>query len=196
MKINSSISSIPPTCCFSSIPSAAGSRGHWVSVVSRRKGCHRTTARSVCRRAQDDIQCRHRPVQPGVELLRRDIALLGFARQFRPDVMVGFGGVAISHVGKWGTIGQLYDTERAPLQHRLTLPLISHLHVPASYDGPIARNRTSRFPSTKDFSYLHPDNFAPVRSIAEAAGLAPVARTILSGWLAGRPIMTSAMRAG
>ena len=167
--------------------------GHWVSVVSRRK--------DVTEQLLEAFAVEHRTISNagtglfslGVELLRRDIALLGFARQFRPDVMVGFGGVAISHVGKLMGVPSVsfYDTERAPLQHRLTLPLISHLHVPASYDGPVARNRTSRFPGTKDFSYLHPDNFSPDRSIAVAAGLAtgcPNYFIRLVGWQANHDI--------
>jgi predicted glycosyltransferase len=84
-----------------------------------------------------------------------------------------------------------YDTERAPLQHRATLPFISHLHVPDSYDGPIAHNRTSRFPGTKDFSYLHPDNFTPDRNLALAAGLvegAPNYFIRLVGWQANHDL--------
>ena len=44
-------------------PLAAG--GAQGKCGEQAQGCHRTTARSVCRRAQQDIQCRHRPVQPG-----------------------------------------------------------------------------------------------------------------------------------
>ena len=110
-----------------------------------------------------------------LELVRRDVALLRLARGFRPDVMCGFGGVAIAHVGKLLGIPSVsfYDTERAPLQHRLTLPFISHLYVPQSYAGPIARGRTTRFAGTKDCSYFHPQNFSPDRELALSAGLAP-----------------------
>jgi predicted glycosyltransferase len=129
----------------------------------------------------------------GIELARRDLALLRLARRFKPDVMCGFGGVAISHVGKLIGIPSVsfYDTERAPLQHRLTLPFISHLHIPESYDGPVAVDRTSRFPGTKDFSYLHPENFTPDMAVAIRAGLAPAIPNYfvrLVGWQANHDV--------
>lgn len=167
--------------------------GHTVQVVSR---CKDVTAGLL-----DAFSVEHRVISKagtnlvslGLELVRRDLVLLGVARQFRPDVMCGFGAVSISHVGKILGIPTVsfYDTERAPLQHRATLPFISHLHVPQSYDGPIARNRTSRFPGTKDLSYLHPDNFTPDRDLALAAGLAVGAPNFfirLVGWQANHDL--------
>lgn len=167
--------------------------GHVVQVVSRRK--------DVTGGLLDAFGVEHREISKagtnlaslGLELARRDFVLLGVARQLGPDVMCGFGAVAISHVGKILGIPTVsfYDTERAPLQHRATLPFISHLHVPQSYDGPIARNRTSRFPGTKDFSYLHPDNFTPDRDLALAAGLvegAPNFFVRLVGWQANHDL--------
>lgn len=161
--------------------------GHETIVASRRK--------DVTGELLDAFGIEHQVISAartslpglGVELLRRDFAMLRLARRFRPDVMAGFGGVAISHVGKVLGIPSVsfYDTERAPLQHRLTLPFISHLYVPESYDGPVASDRTSRFAGTKDFSYLHPDNFVPNRATALAAGLAEKERNYfirLVGW--------------
>mgnify|MGYP000226792193 CR=1 FL=1 len=129
----------------------------------------------------------------GLELVRRDFALLVMARQFKPDVMCGFGGVAISHVGKLLGIPSVsfYDTERAPLQHKLTLPFISRLYVPDSYDGPIATNRTSRFAGTKDLSFFHPENFMPDLNCALRAGLVqetPNYFIRLVGWQANHDI--------
>lgn len=123
------------------------------------------------------------------ELLLRDWRLWKLARRFRPDAMVGFGGVAISHVGRLTGIPSLsfYDTEHAGLQIRLALPFISEWHVPESWQGPEAKGRTFRFKGGKQFAYLHPDHFVPDRAVAEAAG-----------WEAGRDnflIRTVAWRA-
>jgi predicted glycosyltransferase len=111
----------------------------------------------------------------GWELIRRDISLWRLVKNIRPDVMCGFGGVSISHVGKLLGIPTIsfYDTDRAPLQHALSLPFIDRLYVPAAYTGPTARNRTVRFPGTKDLSFFHPENFEPDRQIALKAGLDP-----------------------
>jgi predicted glycosyltransferase len=89
--------------------------------------------------------------------------------------MVGFGGVAISHVGKLTGIPSIsfYDTEHAQLQIRLALPFITEWHVPDSWRGREAEGRTFRFPGGKQFAYLHPDHFAPSAEIARAAGWDP-----------------------
>jgi predicted glycosyltransferase len=111
----------------------------------------------------------------GLELLRRDYRLWKFARAFRPQVMAGFGGVAIAHVGKLTGIPSLsfYDTEHAGLQIRLALPFISQWHVPETWRGPEAKGRTFRFKGGKQFAYLHPNHFLPDPVLAEAAGWDP-----------------------
>lgn len=108
----------------------------------------------------------------GLELLRRDWRLWNIVREWRPDVMVGFGGVAISHVGKLTGIPSLsfYDTEHAGPQIALTLPFISEWHVPETWQGRIAPGRTFRFRGGKQFTYLHPDHFRPDPDLARAAG--------------------------
>lgn len=131
----------------------------------------------------DELGIPHRPLTRAgrgraglaVELVKRDLRLWRLARAFRPDVMVGFGGVAISHVGKLTGIPSLsfYDTEHAGLQIRLALPFISEWHVPDSWRGPEAEGRTFRFPGGKQFAYLHPDHFIPDAEVARAAGWDP-----------------------
>ena len=128
----------------------------------------------------DDFGFEHQPVSRAgsgklglaKELLQRDYRLWRIAREFRPDVMVGYGGVAISHVGKLTGIPSLsfYDTEHARLQIRLALPFITEWHVPESWRGPEAPGRTFRFPGGKQLAYLHPDHFVPSADIARAAG--------------------------
>jgi uncharacterized protein len=109
------------------------------------------------------------------ELVLRDAAMIRLARKWEPDVMVGFGGVAISHAGKLlGTPSiSFYDTEHAALQLRLTLPFVSEWHVPHSWTGPTASGRTFRFTGSKQFAYLHPDYFRANPHVAEAAGWDP-----------------------
>lgn len=94
--------------------------GHTVSVVSRGN-------KDVTTDLLDALGIEHQSISNaggnlftlGLELVRREMALLRVARRFKPDVMCGFGGVAISHIGKLLGIPSVsfYDTERAPLQH-------------------------------------------------------------------------------
>ncbi|MHA7815827.1 MAG: DUF354 domain-containing protein [Pseudohaliea sp.] len=155
--------------------------GHDLRIASRDKD----VTLDLLRELELSSRCLSRAGKglPGLalELLLRDIALLRFAREFRPDVMCGFGGVALSHVGRLLGIPAIgfYDTDHAVLQQRLTLPFIGWQYVPEVYDGPIARGRTTRFAGVKELSYLHPDNFQADRRRAEAVGLDPRARNFL-----------------
>ncbi len=110
-----------------------------------------------------------------LELLQRDVRTVLAARRFRPDVMIGFGGLAISHAGRALNIPSIsfYDSENATLQTRLTWPFIDSLYVPQSYNGPTPSQRTARIPGTKELSYLHPSAFSPNRETAIRNGLDP-----------------------
>lgn len=109
----------------------------------------------------------------GLELVRRDAAMAKHVWKWRPDVMIGFGGVSISHCGALFSVPSIsfYDTEGATMQTRLTWPFISRLYVPDSYYAATPRSRTRRLPGTKDLSYLHPDQFKPDYDIALGCGL-------------------------
>jgi predicted glycosyltransferase len=143
-----------------------------VRVVSRHK--------DVLVPLLDELGIAHTPITTAgdgklglaMELLRRDYRLLRIAREFRPDVMVGFGGVAISHVGKLTGIPAIsfYDTEHAGPQIALALPFISEWHVPDTWAGRTAPGRTFHFRGGKQFAYLHPGHFRPDPDIARVAG--------------------------
>lgn len=150
-------------------------RGSEVLLVSRHK--------DVLVELLDEFGLRHLPLTAArsgvagqaIELIHRDLALFRLARSWKPDVMAGFGGLAIAHVGRALGIPSIsfYDTEHAALQLRLTLPFISEWHVPQTWSGPVARGRTFRFRGGKQFAYLHPDYFQPDPAVAMAAGWAP-----------------------
>lgn len=150
-------------------------RGDDVLILSRHK--------DVTCELLDGFGLAHKPASTAgkglvglaTELIVRDLTTLRHALTFRPDVMVGFGGAAISHVGLLTRTKSVsfYDTEQASLQNRITWPFISALYVPSSYDGPTPAGRTVRVKGTKDLSYLHPDGFQPDMQRAVAAGLAP-----------------------
>lgn len=150
-------------------------QGHRVTVASRHK--------DVATALLDRFDIAHHPISTqgsgigglALELARRELALARLVRKDRPDVMIGFGAVAISHVGKLFNIPTLavYDSENATLQTRLAWPFISHLIVPEDYTGDVPAGRVSRLAGTKDLSYFHPAAFRPDRNKAIALGLDP-----------------------
>jgi predicted glycosyltransferase len=150
-------------------------RGDQVEIVSREK--------DVACDLLDEFALPHRTLSRAgsgliglaSELVRRDLALLRHVRANRPDVMIGFGGVAISHVGRMCGIPAIsfYAADTASLQTRLTWPFITHLYVPESYAGPVPRGRATRFAGVKELSYFHPDNFRSDPEIARENGWDP-----------------------
>jgi predicted glycosyltransferase len=150
-------------------------RGDEILVLSRQK--------DIACALLDEFGIAHRPVSTAAtghvrlaaELVRRGIAMYRAARAFRPDVMIGFGGVAISHAGRATGIPSIsfYDSENATLQTRLTWPFITHLYVPRAYGGPTPAGRTTRLPGVKELSFLHPGALKADRGTALAAGLDP-----------------------
>jgi predicted glycosyltransferase len=150
-------------------------RGDQLLVLSRHK--------DVTVGLLDGFWIAHRPVSAAGagtlglarELVARNLAVLKAAWQFRPEVMIGVGGVAIAHVGTVLRIPSVsfYYADTAHLQTRITWPFISHLYVPEPYRGPVPAGRTTRFGGVKELSYFHRDNFMPDRETALRNGLAP-----------------------
>jgi predicted glycosyltransferase len=146
-------------------------RGDQVLILSR----HKDVAVSLL----DSFGHSHTPISSAgnglfglaKELITRDVNLFRHVKRFRPDIMIGFGGVAISHVGRLTGVPAIsfYDTELASLQTRITWPFISHLYVPSSYQGAVPA-RTTRVPGIKELSYLHPNSFRADEQRAAEAG--------------------------
>ena len=157
---------------FRNVIAMMKARNNEIMIVSRHK--------DVTCDLLDGFSLDHKPISTAgegkiglaKELIIRDFRLFHEVRRFRPDVMLGFGGVAISHVGKLLSIPSVsfYDTDTAILQNRITWPFIDHLYVPHAYAGDVPEGRTSRFPGIKELSYFHPDNFKIDDGVARANG--------------------------
>jgi len=150
-------------------------RGDEILILSRKK--------DITCSLLDEFGLEHTPISTSrssvfglmFELAQRDLGVLKAARRFKPDMMIGFGGTAISHVGKILSVPSVsfFDSENATLQNRLTWPFIDHLYVPEAYFGAVPEKRTHRLPGPPQLGYLHPDIFRPDWDRAIAAGLNP-----------------------
>ncbi|HFD13519.1 MAG TPA: DUF354 domain-containing protein [Crenotrichaceae bacterium] len=157
-------------------------RGHEILVASREK--------DVAVELLDSIGVKHLTISSmgnkGAlsllgELLSRDTKLYKIAKQFKPDIMMGIGGIFIAHVGKITGIPSLvfYDTENATLQNTLTYPLASCVIVPQCYQSWLPGNRHIRYQGYHELAYLHPHYFQPDKNIAIKNGLSAQRDTFL-----------------
>lgn len=156
--------------------------GHQILITSRDKEC----AIGLLDGLGLEHRCLSVQNQGGImgmakELVVRNRALMRVAREYRPDVMTGVGGIFAAHVGRWLGIPSVvfYDTENAYLQNALTYPFATKVVVPECYRGWTPRKRTIRYHGYHELSYLHPDYFTPDREMALAGGLAAHGDTFL-----------------
>lgn len=150
-------------------------RGDEIKIVSRHK--------DVTTSLLDALGFEHTPISTAgtslvglaSELFARDWRLLQIVRDFQPDILVGNGGLAISHVGKLMGIPSLsiYDMDEAVLQMSLTIPFIDEWHVPERWNGPVAKGRTHYFRGCRHYTYLHQDHFVADDEAALCAGWDP-----------------------
>lgn len=111
------------------------------------------------------------------ELLIRDCHLYRLAREFEPDVLIGFTGTAAAHVGRLLRKPSIVfsDTEFARLSHLLTYPAATTVCTPTCYTDDIGTKQV-KFSGYKELAYLHPQRFKPDRRIAQEMGMEPESR--------------------
>lgn len=156
--------------------------GHQILITSRDKEC----AIDLLDHMGLEHRCLSVQNRGGIggmakELMVRNRALMRVAREYRPDVMAGVGGIFAAQVGRWLGVPSVvfYDTENAHLQNALTYPFATKVVVPECYRGWTPSSRTIRYRGYHELSYLHPDYFTPDREIALANGLAADEDTFL-----------------
>jgi len=107
-----------------------------------------------------------------LELMEREVRLLGLIRRFRPQVMTAVGGTFIVHPARLLGIPSVvfYDTENARLSNAITYPFATCTCTPDCYQGDLGRKQ-ERYPGYHELAYLHPDRFRPDPAVLDQAGL-------------------------
>ena len=101
-----------------------------------------------------------------LELLKHDYKLFKIAVKFKPDILLAFGGMSISHVGillKKPSVS-FYDTEHAKLIKLVTFSFISRICTPSAFTHSFGKKHR-RFNSYKELAYLHPNYYKPDKKI-------------------------------
>lgn len=106
------------------------------------------------------------------ELIEHDYNLYRVARKFKPDILLAFGGMSISHVGKLIRKPSIsfYDTEHAKLIKLVTIPFITKICTPKSYIDDYGKKHL-RFEAYKEMAHLLPQYYTPDQSILKILGV-------------------------
>jgi len=108
------------------------------------------------------------------ELIRREWAMLSFARKFRPDIITGssVNAVRVARLLRAKSVILCEDDAKyIPHFRRLAYPFASAIVTPDSlaYENRGARHLT--YPSYQKLFYLHPNRFTPDRTVVKELGI-------------------------
>jgi len=106
-------------------------------------------------------------------ILSVDHSIYSIARQFRPDILIGFHNPYIAHVAK--IIGKpsiiFTDTERVGIASWLTFPFADVICTPSCFQDKIDPRKHVTFNGYKELAYLHPHYFKPDPAVLDRAGI-------------------------
>jgi predicted glycosyltransferase len=108
----------------------------------------------------------------GKELISRNHKLLQVISSFKPDIMVGIGGIFIAQTGFLRRIPSIV------FYNLMTYPFCSLVAVPECYSSWLPPWHL-RYPGYHELSYLHPNVFKPDLNTAITCGLDPDKKNFL-----------------
>lgn len=108
-----------------------------------------------------------------LDMVRIDARLLGIAREFRPDLLLGIHNPYIAHVGTLlGKPSLIFtDTEGVRVASLLTYPFASAICTPSCFREEIDPSKHVKYRGYKELAYLHPLYFTPRVEDLEEIGL-------------------------
>lgn len=157
---------------FRNVIARLRSEGHTVRITGRDKDIVIALGKSYGMEIEIFGIARKGLLNLGREFALREYRLWHIIREFRPDLMMSFGGTYISLLGKLMGVPVyvFYDSEHATLSNTVAYPFATCVYVPRAYYKQI-RWRHERFNGYKELAYLHPKYFQPDPSVLKEVGL-------------------------
>jgi hypothetical protein len=89
--------------------------------------------------------------------------VFGHARNFKPDIFTGFGGLNAAHAAMLSRKPciSFSDSEVVDFTHRLLIPFVTAICTPASFTKKNLSRKQIFFNGFKELAYLHPNYFQP-----------------------------------
>ncbi|MFC1988443.1 DUF354 domain-containing protein [Chloroflexota bacterium] len=108
-----------------------------------------------------------------VDMFNISHRIYGLARDFRPDILTGFGGLNAAHASVFLRKPCIVfsDSEVVNLTHRLIIPFVDAICTPSSFTNRKLTKKQVIFNGYKELAYLHPSNFKPDPSVRDELGL-------------------------
>lgn len=108
-----------------------------------------------------------------LEIIKRDIQMLRFVREYKPDIVMGIASTIASHVSRVTTVKSIVftDTEHTKLADMITYPFSDCIVTPSCYSKDLGKKQI-RYNGYHELAYLHPNRFTPNPAVLTELGLA------------------------
>ena len=101
-------------------------------------------------------------------IFEADYILLKEAKKFKPDILLSFDSLYLSHISKMINVPHiaLDDTEHSKFEHMLSFPFTKTILTPTCYNLDLGKKQIF-FNGYMELSYLHRNYFTPDKSILD-----------------------------
>ncbi len=108
-----------------------------------------------------------------LEVVKRDIQMLRFVKEYKPDMVIGIASTIASHVSKVTKVKSIVftDTEHTKLADTITYPFSDCIVTPSCYLKDLGEKQI-RYNGYHELAYLHPNRFTPNPAVLTEIGLA------------------------
>lgn len=106
------------------------------------------------------------------EILKRDIQMLKFVKEYKPDIVMGIASTIAAHVSKITNVKSIVftDTEHTKLADMITYPFSDTIITPSCYKKDLGKKQI-RYDGYHELAYLHPNDFTPNPAVLDELGL-------------------------
>jgi len=146
-------------------------KGHHVRVLARDYGSTLTLLDKYGFEYSVYIKPSRARYLKGFEFLSHVLGADRLSREFKPDIIVGFGVVeSLTSALLRKPCILVIDSEPLPVQHFLSKLFASVILTPSCFRKELGKKQI-RFNGYKELAYLHPDSFKPDPSIYDELGI-------------------------
>jgi len=160
-------------------------KGHNTFITARSKDVLFSLLDTYNLKYRNRGKCYSSLLNKGLDMLRIDIKITRIAKQFKPDLMMGFHNPYVTHVSRLIHVPCITftDTETVPFSNYITYPFSTVVVTPDCFRKDLGKKH-KRFRGYKELAYLHPNRFTPDPSIRDALGVKEDERYVILRFVA------------
>lgn len=175
--------------------------GHEVKITARNKEVTLALLKAHGLEYEDRGEIYTGMLNKAFGMLKIDWKLLGIAKKFKPDLLIGVHNPYVAHVGAIlrKPVIIFTDTENVKVASLLTYPFVQTVITPRFFREVIDPKKHIKINGLKEIAYLHPNYFSPDPQVLKELGLQPDDKFIIMrfiSWGASHDVGLSGIQKG